>query len=72
MDYECVIFVLKRCNNLLRRKNGTTAVKNEYHGWISYLKRQLKFYKKLDSLRKENIDILINSNENLKQDINIF
>ena len=47
MDYECVIFVLKRCNNLLERKNGTAAVKNEYRCWLSYLEKQLRFYKKL-------------------------
>ncbi len=70
MDYECVIFVLKRCNNLLERKNGTSAVKNEYRGWVSYLERQLKFYKKLDSQHKQNINKLINSNRNLKKDIN--
>ena len=72
MDYECVIFVLKRCNNLLERKNGTAAVKNEYRGWLSYLEKQLRFYKKLDSQHKENIKKLIISNRNLKQDVNLF
>lgn len=69
MDYECVIFVLKRCQMLLERKNGTRATKNEYRGWVSYLKKQLRRYKNLDSQYKEQLDKLINSNKVLKEDI---
>jgi len=69
MNIEAVTHILKRCIQLLKRKNGTTKVKNEYHYWIDWLKKQLKHYNKLDIQDKEIINNLIKKSKFLSEDL---
>jgi hypothetical protein len=57
---------------LLKRKNGTTKVKNEYHYWIDWLKKQLKNYNKLNIQDKEIINNLIKKSKFLSEDLGIM
>ncbi len=72
MDIEAVEHVIKRCVQLLKRKNGTTKVKNEYHYWIDWLKKQLKNYNKLNIQDKEIINNLIKKSKFLSEDLGIM
>jgi hypothetical protein len=72
MNIEATTYIIKRCIQLLKRKNGTTAVKNEYYYWIDWLKKQLKNYNKLDIKTKENIKKLIKDNKILYEDLEIL
>jgi hypothetical protein len=72
MNIEAITHVLKRCIQLLKRKNGTTKVKNEYHYWIDWLKKQLKNYNKLNIQDKEIIDNLIKKSKFLSEDLGIM
>ena len=72
MNIEAVEHVIKRCIQLLKRKNGTTKVKNEYHYWIDWLKKQLKNYNKLNIQDKEIINNLIKKTKFLSEDLGIM
>jgi hypothetical protein len=72
MNIEAVEHVIRRCIQLLKRKNGTTKVKNEYHYWIDWLKKQLKNYNKLDIQQKEIIQKLSKNNKILYEDLEIL
>ena len=72
MNIEAVEHVIKRCVQLLKRKNGTMKVKNEYHYWIDWLKKQLKNYNKLNIQDKEIIDNLIKKTKILSEDLGIM
>jgi hypothetical protein len=72
MNIEAITHVLKRCIQLLKRKNGTTKVKNEYHYWIDWLKKQLKNYNKLHIQDKEIINNLIKKSKFLSEDLGIM
>jgi len=69
MNIEAITYILKRCMQLLKRKNGTTKVKNEYHYWIDWLKKQLKNYNKLNIQDKEIINNLIKQSKFLSEDL---
>jgi hypothetical protein len=69
MNIEAITYILKRCMQLLKRKNGTTKVKNEYHYWIDWLKKQLKYYNKLNIQDKEIINNLIKNSKFLSEDL---
>jgi len=72
MNIEAITCILKRCIQLLKRKNGTTKVKNEYHYWIDWLKKQLKNYNKLNIQEKEIINNLIKKTKILSEDLGIM
>ena len=72
MNIEAITCILKRCIQLLKRKNGTTKVKNEYHYWIDWLKKQLKNYNKLNIQDKEIINNLIKKSKFLSEDLGIM
>ena len=72
MNIEAITYILKRCIQLLKRKNGTTKVKNEYHYWIDWLKKQLKNYNKLNIQDKEIINNLIKKTKFLSKDLGII
>ena len=72
MNIEAITYILKRCIQLLKRKNGTTKVKNEYHYWIDWLKKQLKNYNKLNIQDKEIINNLIKKTKFLSEDLGII
>jgi hypothetical protein len=72
MNIEAITYILKRCIQLLKRKNGTTKVKNEYHYWIDWLKKQLKNYNKLNIQDKEIINNLIKKSKFLSEDLGIM
>ena len=72
MNIEAITHILKRCIQLLKRKNGTTKVKNEYHYWIDWLKKQLKNYNKLHIQDKEIINNLIKKSKFLSEDLGIM
>ena len=72
MNIEAITCILKRCIQLLKRKNGTTKVKNEYHYWIDWLKKQLKNYNKLNIQDKEIINNLIKKTKFLSEDLGIM
>jgi hypothetical protein len=72
MNIEAITYILKRCMQLLKRKNGTTKVKNEYHYWIDWLKKQLKNYNKLNIQDKEIINNLIKKSKFLSEDLGIM
>jgi hypothetical protein len=72
MNIEAITYILKRCIQLLKRKNGTTKVKNEYHYWIDWLKKQLKNYNKLNIQDKEIINNLIKKTKFLSEDLGIM
>ena len=72
MNIEAIKYILKRCIQLLKRKNGTTKVKNEYHYWIDWLKKQLKNYNKLNIQDKEIINNLIKKSKFLSEDLGIM
>ena len=72
MNIEAITCILKRCIQLLKRKNGTTKVKNEYHYWIYWLKKQLKNYNKLNIQDKEIINNLIKKTKFLSEDLGIM
>lgn len=71
--------ILRRCIQLLKRPNGTTRVKQEYHYWIDWLNKEFSnFHKKnntenINNFFKEYPKIiqLINSNQSLKDDIKL-
>ena len=69
MNIEAITYILKRCAILLKRKNGTTKVKNEYHYWIDWLKKQLKNYNKLNIQDKEIIKKISKTNKSLYEDL---
>lgn len=72
MNVEAVEHILRRCSALLQRKSGTDKTKQEYHYWITWLKKQLKDYNKLLDLdTKNNIKKLILKNKYLKEDLDI-
>ena len=72
MNIEAITHILKRCIQLLKRKNGTTKVKNEYHYWIDWLKKQLKNYNKLNIQDKEIINNLIKKTNILSENLGIM
>ena len=72
MNIEAITYILKSCAILLKRKNGTTKVKNEYHYWIDWLKKQLKNYNKLNIQDKEIINNLIKKTKFLSEDLGIM
>jgi hypothetical protein len=72
MNIEAITHILKRCIQLLKRKNGTTKVKNEYHYWIDWLRKQLKNYNKLNIQDKEIINNLIKKSKFLSEDLGIM
>lgn len=72
MNIEAITHILKRCVLLLKRKNGTTKVKNEYHYWINWLKKQLKNYNKLKLEQKSIINNLIKKSKYLNEDLEII
>jgi hypothetical protein len=72
MNIEAITHILKRCIQLLKRKNGTTKIKNEYYYWIDWLRKQLKNFNKLDIQEKEIIKKLSKTNKNLYEDLEIF
>ena len=72
MNIEAITYILKRCIQLLKRKNGTTKVKNEYYYWVDRLKKQLKNYNKLNIQDKEIIDNLIKKSKFLSEDLGIM
>ena len=72
MNIEAITYILKRCIQLLKRKNGTTKVKNEYYYWVDWLKKQLKNYNKLNIQDKEIIDNLIKKTKFLSEDLGIM
>jgi hypothetical protein len=72
MNIEAITYILKRCIQLLKRKNGTKKVKNEYHYWIDWLKKQLKNYNKLNIQDKEIINNLIKNSKFLSEDLGIM
>lgn len=72
MNIEAITHIIKRCIQLLKRKNGTTRVKNEYYYWIDWLKKQLKNYNKLDIQEKEIIKKLSKTNKILYEDLEKF
>lgn len=41
MSKEAIKYIIKRCLSLLK-KEGNKKVKEEYHFWISWLKKELK------------------------------
>ena len=69
MNIEAITYILKRCAILLKRKNGTTKVKNEYHYWIDWLRKQLKNYNKLNIQDKEIIKKISKTNKSLYEDL---
>jgi hypothetical protein len=71
MNIEAVEHILRRCVTLLQRDSGTYKTKQEYHYWISWLKKELKNYNKLNSDIKNNIKTLILKNKYLHEDLNI-
>jgi len=71
MNIYSVLHILRRCNKLLIRKSGTYKTKQEYHYWIMWLKKELKYYNKLNINIKINIKKLILKNNSLKKDLNI-
>ena len=71
MNIEAVEHILRRCVTLLQRDSGTYKTKQEYHYWISWLKKELKNYNKLNSDIKNNIKKLILKNKYLHEDLNI-
>jgi len=71
MNIEAVEHILRRCLTLLQRKSGTYKTKQEYHYWITWLKKQLKHYNKLNFDIKNNIKKLILKNKYLKEDLGI-
>ena len=72
MNIEAITYILKRCIQLLKRKNGTTKVKNEYYYWIDWLRKQLKNYNKLNIQDKEIINNLIKKSKFLSEDLGIM
>ena len=71
MNVEAVEHILRRCLTLLQRKSGTYKTKQEYHYWITWVKKQLKHYNKLNFSIKNNIKKLILKNKYLKEDLDI-
>ena len=71
MNIEAVEHILRRCVTLLQRESGTYKTKQEYHYWISWLKKEFKNYDKLNSDIKSNIKKLILKNKYLHEDLNI-
>ena len=43
MNVEAVEHILRRCLTLLKRKSGSYKTKQEYHYWVAWLKKQLKY-----------------------------
>ena len=72
MNIEAITHILKRCIQLLKRKNGTTKIKNEYYYWIDWLRKQLKNFNKLDIQEKEIIKKLSKTNKSLYEDLEKF
>ena len=71
MNIEAVEHILRRCVTLLQRESGTYKTKQEYHYWISWLKKEFKNYNKLNPDIKNNIKKLILKNKYLHEDLNI-
>ena len=70
---QATIHILHRCNQLLKRKNGTDNVKQEYHYWINWLRIQFKYFNKLDKNSKEKVlKTLDKINKLLIEDIGNF
>ena len=61
MSKEAIGYIIRRCLSLLK-KDGTKKVKEEYHFWISWLKKELKKYKNDDKIIK-----LVNKDKYLKK-----
>lgn len=73
IQVQAVIHILSRCNQLLKRKNGTNDVKQEYYYWIYWLKDQFKYFHEIDENSKKKVLKTFNkSNEFLKKDIGNF
>ena len=71
MNIEAVEHILRRCVLLLNRDSGTHKTKQEYHYWISWLKKELKNYNKLNPDIKSKIKKLILKNKYLNEDLSI-
>ena len=71
MNVEAVEHILRRCLTLLKRKSGSYKIKQEYHYWITWLKKQLKDYNKVNINTKNKIKKLILKNKYLKEDLDI-
>lgn len=69
MNLEAVEYIIRRCQNLLKRPSGTSKVKNEYHYWVNWLNKELKNFKKLNELERLKIKTLIDKNKELKKDL---
>ena len=70
---QATIHIINRCNQLLKRKNGSDDVKQEYHYWIHWLKNQLKSFHQIDEKNKKKIlKILDKSDAMLKEDLGNF
>ena len=71
MNVEAVEHILRRCLTLLQRKSGSYKTKQEYHYWVTWLKKQLKDYNKVNINTKNKIKKLILKNKYLKEDLDI-
>jgi hypothetical protein len=49
------IYILNRCNQLLKRTSNTDNVKQEYYYWIDWLQKQFKNFHKLNESSKEKV-----------------
>ena len=67
MDVEAVEHILRRCLKLLQRKSGTYKTKQEYYYWVTWLKKQLNHYNKVNFNTKNKIKKLILNNKYFKQ-----
>lgn len=71
MNVEAVEHILRRCLTLLQRKSGSYKTKQEYHYWVTWLKKQLKHYNNVNINTKNKIKKLILKNKYLKEDLDI-
>ena len=73
IQVQATIHILNRCDQLLKRKNGTNDVKQEYYYWIHWLKTQFKYFHKIDENSKKKVLKKFDKvNELLKEDIGGF
>ena len=71
MNVEAVEHIVRRCLTLLKRTSGSNKTKQEYHYWVAWLKKQLKYYNKLNFNTKNKIKKIILKNKYLKEDLDV-
>lgn len=71
MDVFPVKHVLRRCNTLLKRQQGSESTKQEYHYWISWLRQQFRAFSKLDDKTKAELLLLVKRNRQLYDDLGL-